>query len=320
MRVKLIRFLSLKAALCELCVLILFACALQTSHAAQWDMSYSALFTSQKLDDVNKLENLLIRDVRARSDDLQKRAALSTATRAILIETVNIGYPTITLLTERSTGYYLYQWLVGMPRDYSRDHGKIVRQIDKADFDTAYFKLHAHKQSLPTKQVDGVPGMRWDAGFTGVVSLFESTAPRQYLVSQNDYFDLSRSNPLDDIAGALVGGGHYRSGYRTKPSWLSELLSRAERFKPSGQSSLHRALSDAVHAEQWEQVKSLLAQGADINYYSDDGSTLLSWAILNNKPGLARQLMALGADPLRKNFFGDTPQDLIDRYRPSLVR
>ncbi len=70
-------------------------------------------------------------------------------------------------------------------------------------------------------------------------------------------------------------------------------------------------LADAMETQDHKRVRELLAADAtDVNQAQADGMTALHWAIHYNETELARRLLAAGANPLAANRYGVTPLPL----------
>lgn len=67
------------------------------------------------------------------------------------------------------------------------------------------------------------------------------------------------------------------------------------------------SLVDAAQAKDAAAVRALLAQGADVNAVSDDGSTALLWAVHNDDAALVDALLKAHANARQANDLGATP-------------
>src|SRR5690606_10758939 len=67
------------------------------------------------------------------------------------------------------------------------------------------------------------------------------------------------------------------------------------------------SLPDSVNAGERAAALELLAQGADANERSVDGTTALHWAVYRNDVELVELLLRKGADPNARNDYGATP-------------
>jgi ankyrin repeat protein len=65
-------------------------------------------------------------------------------------------------------------------------------------------------------------------------------------------------------------------------------------------------IADSAEAGQWDEVRSLLADGADADAAQADGSTALLWAAYYGDAEAARALLGAGADPNVTNRLGMT--------------
>ena len=66
-------------------------------------------------------------------------------------------------------------------------------------------------------------------------------------------------------------------------------------------------LTDAAKAGEWEVVRSLVAQGTDVNVADADGTTALHWASLHADVESVELLIGAGADANAANELGATP-------------
>lgn len=64
---------------------------------------------------------------------------------------------------------------------------------------------------------------------------------------------------------------------------------------------------DAAKNQNWDRVRSLLEEGADVNAEYGDGTTALHWASYWNEAGAAELLIRAGADVNAANDLGATP-------------
>lgn len=71
-----------------------------------------------------------------------------------------------------------------------------------------------------------------------------------------------------------------------------------------------KLLRDAIHAQQLERVRALLADGADLSTTDEKGKTALMVAATVGSPEIVESLLAAGADPTPKDRLGYTAQDL----------
>jgi uncharacterized protein len=304
-----------KRVLRQIGVLIVYTLLFAKASSASVD--YEQILSKQKASDVAVLRRSFISQLNKPSELLQLRTRYKDADRSILVElSAKGGYPQIVLLTELDGRYFIYRWLVGIARDNSRDHGKLIRQIQKIDFDKAFEHLNARNQSPPSKKFEA-DGVTWQLpGYGGIVSLTTKQTQRQYLLSYDDLYELTKSSFLKDLVGySFLGGGHYHGGYKTIPGWTDLFIENLTRLPRHPKAQIQFGLFEALNNHNWSLVGSLIDQGADVNDYLEDGSTPLIWATLNNRNLIAQQLLKLGADPLRETFFGETPEDLINRFR-----
>jgi ankyrin repeat protein len=75
----------------------------------------------------------------------------------------------------------------------------------------------------------------------------------------------------------------------------------------AGSASAASAIADAAQGGDLDDVRSLIAAGADVNNPANDGSTALLWATYHSDPELIAALIAAGADPNMANKYGMTP-------------
>ena len=66
-------------------------------------------------------------------------------------------------------------------------------------------------------------------------------------------------------------------------------------------------VADAAMEGDFQEVRRLVREGADVNAGQSDGATALHWAAYNGDVGLAVQLLVAGADPAATNRNGSTP-------------
>ena len=76
------------------------------------------------------------------------------------------------------------------------------------------------------------------------------------------------------------------------------------------------ALHYAVFAGHDDVADYLMAQGADINAQSTNGSTVVMMAIYEGREELARKLIEKGADRALKNDWGDGALEWAMRFKP----
>jgi ankyrin repeat protein len=94
---------------------------------------------------------------------------------------------------------------------------------------------------------------------------------------------------------------------------------QTEKFEPNTQ-KLNQALFVVVNNGQIDEVKELIAQGADINARDNIlGWTPLHQAAQNKNVDLAKLLLSAGADVNSKNHSGHTPLDIAVLRRPNEV-
>ena len=74
-------------------------------------------------------------------------------------------------------------------------------------------------------------------------------------------------------------------------------------------------LVDAAGQQDWQQVRSLLDAGADVNTPRADGVTALLWAAHWNDIGAVEVLLNAGADPNASDDHGVTPLMRGERER-----
>src|ERR1700722_7391443 len=66
-------------------------------------------------------------------------------------------------------------------------------------------------------------------------------------------------------------------------------------------------LVDAARHQNWEEVRALLKQHADVNAPQGDGATVLHWAVYWDDSGTADLLIRAGAKVNAANELGVTP-------------
>lgn len=93
--------------------------------------------------------------------------------------------------------------------------------------------------------------------------------------------------------------------------WLTGLVSVVLGFASLGVYA--NTLVDAVKAGDEDAVRSYLAQGADANAASPEGTTALMWAIDGRNPAMAELLLEAGADVFHVNRYGMTALHLAAR-------
>ena len=108
--------------------------------------------------------------------------------------------------------------------------------------------------------------------------------------------DLNAVNDNGESALALAAW----RGQKAAVAWLLERGARIN-AGPRQWSALHYA----VFAGHEEMADSLIAQGADINALSTNGSSVLMLAVYEGRQALARKLIEKGADRTVKNDWGD---------------
>jgi Ankyrin repeats (3 copies) len=283
------------------------------SLAVQWDLNYRQLLSAQESSDVVALQSKLSSRLRVHSDSLQYLAQVNSATQAILIETAQELSLSVTLLTQHADQYFLYYLDVGRGQSADITTAQIVRPINQSDFDKIFNQLFSRQQSPPSKAIDQPRKFTWTPGYVGVISLSGNQGSRQFLLSQDDFLKLSRSTVIQDLVGTLSGGGHYYGGLRAEDNWATTLVAQIKRLPTTRQGLLQQELLMALQSSDEQKIQVALARGADINGFVDNGATLLSWAIMNDKPQVAQRLAMLGADPTRKNFFGDSSGQALAR-------
>jgi ankyrin repeat protein len=85
--------------------------------------------------------------------------------------------------------------------------------------------------------------------------------------------------------------------------------------------SAQQSLPDLVNAGRHTQALALIAEGADVNQPSVDGTTALHWAVYQEDVGLVERLVSLGADPNRSNEYGASPMTVAaDHGNVSIMR
>ncbi len=73
---------------------------------------------------------------------------------------------------------------------------------------------------------------------------------------------------------------------------------------------INSQLIQAVKDGDIDQVKLLIAKGADLNTTDDKGGTPLHWAAYYNRKDIAKLLLMQGADLYIKDKYGLTPIDV----------
>jgi ankyrin repeat protein len=66
-------------------------------------------------------------------------------------------------------------------------------------------------------------------------------------------------------------------------------------------------LVDAARAEDWERVRALLADGADVDSLDSDANAAIHWAVRADTREIVELLLASGADGTSENVHGVTP-------------
>jgi uncharacterized protein len=294
----------------------LFFCALLYANEGLARPYYEQILSKQNPADVAALRQSLNSSLQDPNALLARRARVKDADRSILIELAfSAGHPELVFLTELDGQYLVYLWSVGFIRDNSRDHGKLIRQIEKADFEKAFKQLSDRKQSPPSIKISS-QRFTWQQGYVGIVNLSSKQIQQQYLLSTDDLYKLIKSTAFQDLLGySILGGGHYRGGYRTEAGWVNKFIDSLRQLPRNPKAQLQVALFEALESQNWSLVDALIAQGADVNEYLEDGATPIIWATLNNRSLAVQQLLKRGADPLRETFFGETLEDLANRFR-----
>lgn len=77
---------------------------------------------------------------------------------------------------------------------------------------------------------------------------------------------------------------------------------------PAGDTPFHMVAYDG----DVEAAKLMLPFVHDLDMAGDNGYSPLHYAVSHNQLAMADFLIAAGADPTRKNDYGDTPIDLMD--------
>lgn len=77
--------------------------------------------------------------------------------------------------------------------------------------------------------------------------------------------------------------------------------------------TLDEKLYCAVVKCDFEEVKKLIKEGADVNYADKEGETPLFWACYGAHPNLAVYLIENGANIFHKNNYGEKPIDIARR-------
>jgi uncharacterized protein len=102
--------------------------------------------------------------------------------------------------------------------------------------------------------------------------------------------------------------GPARRRIMVRLAWITVALMAGSTasFQASGQSAFDR-MFDAVDANQPAEVRTLLAQGIDVNTVDRDGNSLLARAAQRGYREVATLLLASGARIESRNRFGETP-------------
>lgn len=87
-----------------------------------------------------------------------------------------------------------------------------------------------------------------------------------------------------------------------RESWPLDELSRL-----TGDALLHMA----ARSGSVEDVKLLIARGANVNLPNDDGFTPLHWSTFRDSPEVMAVLLDAGADPSLENEWGQTPLEVL---------
>ncbi len=300
------------AAIASLCV------AAAAVHAqSDVDAGLDALLDAQRPEDVAGLRKALAGPLSVHSALLFARAKAGSARRSALIETRSSGFSTVTLLVDRGTEAWMYEWssLVhscGCQRDH--EVGNSLSEITAAGFEEAWKVLEGRKQGPPAlDRAHG--GEQADSGYDGVVQMQAGSQRRQYLISPDDEETLRRSSKVEDFifGKTVLGLGEYHPGVRRTPAWLSEFRRSLYGITGTPRNKQQRALHESVVAGRWDEAGALVQAGADPDFLRGDGTTLLTWAVEAGRCDVATHLVALGADPAKPDFMGDIPAELAKR-------
>ncbi|MBN1238644.1 MAG: ankyrin repeat domain-containing protein [Gammaproteobacteria bacterium] len=109
---------------------------------------------------------------------------------------------------------------------------------------------------------------------------------------------------------SVLLGARRRSGIRNVlvAGAVAALLASA------GAAAAENSLAAAARGGNLDEVRELIASGADVNAAEPDGSTPLLWAAYQSHPEMVSALLAAGADPDAANEFGITPLLQASRY------
>ena len=75
---------------------------------------------------------------------------------------------------------------------------------------------------------------------------------------------------------------------------------------------------DLIHRGNYEAVYSRIKKGTSVNLRNDQDQTLLHYAVLYNQVKIAKFLISFGADLNKKDKFGQTVRDVIQKHTPEL--
>lgn len=278
------------------------------------DAEVATLLAAQKPEDVAALRDALPGRMSAAATFLLMHSNAAGARRSALIEKTSPVYPVVTLLVDRGTEAWLYEWTTPQGGERRHDGHWNVREMTPAEFDSAWEVLQARKQGGPARAFPH-DGVRVAGGYDGFVQTQGDGRPRHYLLSADDDETLRKSNALEDLiyVNTPLGMGDYHPGIRHTPAWLSQLRERLLANPGTPRRRQHGALYDAVVGAHWAEATALVQAGADPDYVNPDGSTLLSWAAAAGNCDAVDHLLALGADPAKPDFMGDIPAELARR-------
>ena len=75
---------------------------------------------------------------------------------------------------------------------------------------------------------------------------------------------------------------------------------------------------DLVHRGDYKAICSRIKKGTSVNLRNDQDQTLLHYAVLYNQVKIAKFLISFGADLNKKDKFGQTVRDVIQKHTPEL--